>query len=129
MKHAFVAFLLIIAMQPAMAASPCPDVSRTSPTYRSAVRRVVALAEVKAWENYVAAHPPARVAFDVEQAARQVLVGRECYVVVTLYSDEVTHLHRWNTFNVGSRSGRILVKDLENVPTPLAAWRSKSGLK
>jgi hypothetical protein len=91
----------------------CSSVDQKSMVYRKAVKKVQALPEFKAWQQYIEAHPPARIALDIQPAVQQVRIEGECYTPVTLYSDEETHFHRWNTFFVGSRTNKVLIENAE----------------
>jgi hypothetical protein len=46
------------------------------------------------------------------------------YWSVTAYSDEGTHLHRWNTFYAAVDAAGILFMSLDGAPISLADWRA-----
>lgn len=105
------------------AAAACGTVPVVSRPYDEAWRQVKRLPEFKSWQAYVARHPPARIVFGLGHTVQQLEVGKECFTPVTIYSDEGTHFHRWNTFLVGARSKRLLVMNLEGDPVSLREWR------
>ena len=44
--------------------------------------------------------------------ARQIAIRGRCYWSLTAYSDEGTHLHRWNTFFASIDGKRVLVDNI-----------------
>jgi hypothetical protein len=117
---------LVFCCAPVLA---CPSVTQKAAEYLAASKRVHALPEVEAWQQYIAAHPPARAALDITPTVQQVKVGGQCYTPVTLYSDEETHFHRWKTFLVGPGTSNILVENEEGIPVPLSTMRSNPSIE
>jgi hypothetical protein len=115
--------VLVLAASSSMAHSACPPVTLESPQYAKATRIVQQLPEFKEWQRYVAEHPPSKIILGVESFVKSVPIEGRCFVSVSIYSDEETHLHRWNTFYVSLQSRRILVQDLEGEAVSLRAWR------
>jgi hypothetical protein len=98
MRLRVVLAVLALALWPPLA-SGCSERAEGSPSYEAAVREIQRLPEVRAWQRYVAERPPAKVAL-LPVVDKQYLIQGRCYWSVTLYSDEGTHFHRWNTFYV-----------------------------
>jgi hypothetical protein len=120
------ALLLCAALCAGAACLGCPTTPAQSREYRQAWRAVERIAEFKAWRSYVAAHPPARIVTMPERSPQQVEIRGKCFTSITVYSDEGTHLHRWNTFYVQVPSGTVLVGSPEGEPITLREWRQSA---
>jgi hypothetical protein len=111
-----------LALLPSVAGA-CSERAEGSRSWEDAVRQVERLTEVKGWRRYVSERPPAKVVY-LPAVDKQSLIAGQCYWSVTLYSDEGTHLHRWNTFYVGVGRKDILVNDYTGgEPLSLERWR------
>jgi len=122
--NALVFVLLLCSMT--MANGACDKQADESASYKRAVRRVEALPEYKKWRSLVSASPGVHAA-RLPAVDRQMTIGHHCYWSISEYSDEGTHIHRWQTFLVSQHGKRILVEDLEGTPIPLATWRAKQS--
>ena len=85
-------------------ASACPTIDVKSALYDIALATVMKLPEFQSWVAEISKKSGAHVAIDSLPPERQILIARICFVPITLYSDEGTHLHNWNTFYVNVKS-------------------------
>jgi hypothetical protein len=121
-RHA-ITFVVLGSSVPAFAVAACDEVAEGSKSYDKAVAQVRALPEFKSWLKYVSDHPGVK-AVTMPSVDKQSLVRGRCYWSVTAYSDEGTHLHRWNTFYVSVGGKSILVENPEGEAVSLAYLRS-----
>ena len=112
----------LLALVPSLVCA-CSERAEDSPSWDAALRRLDQLPEVAAWARYVSQTPGVKAVLSPAVDKQSLITGR-CYWSVTLYSDEGTHLHRWNTFYVSVDGDEILVDDVTGgEPVSLASWR------
>jgi len=117
------AFAGVLGLMPCAALAQCDEVAAGSASYAMAIDRIRALPEFKAWASHVAGQPGVK-AVTFPAMDRQHLIGGRCYWSVSAYSDEVTHLHRWNTFYLSLDGKQTMVMDMEGAPISLDKWRA-----
>jgi hypothetical protein len=84
------------------------------------VKRVLALAETKAWSN---SHPfPVVVMPEIDK--KQGLGGR-CYWSVTVYASRPERMELWHVFFAELEGDRILISDSNGAVVTLDHWRRK----
>jgi hypothetical protein len=118
---------IVVLLATNMAYATCNATAETDPGgYKQASNRVAKLAEFKAWYDHVKARPQVKAIFG-SHVDKQSTLNRKCYWSVTVYSDEGTHLSRWQTFFVPVANGAMLIEDLTTgEPVPL---RSNSTIE
>ncbi len=119
LRHGLFLFVVTFAW-PALAA--CSALTSGSEQERGAFSRIMAISEVKAWLSHISSRPNVHAAF-VPAEGTQVIAGR-CYWKITLYSDEGSHLHLWNTFFVSATGNGVLIVDNDGNPLSVRHWRS-----
>lgn len=124
--NTLVRYLLALALVVTGKAVACPAMAIDvhSKLYQKALAQITELPEYKSWALTISKTEGVHVAFDPNPPEEQVLILRRCYIPITLYSDEGTHLHRWNTFYVSVKHNQVLVEDNSGEdPITLSAWR------
>jgi len=121
-KFVFV-FAGILGLMPCAALAQCDEAAAGAASYETATGRIRALPEFKAWANHVSSRPGVKPVIVPAMDKQQLIEGR-CYWSVSAYADQVTHLHRWNTFYVSLDGKQTMVMDMEGAPISLDKWRA-----
>ncbi len=115
----------LVAVIPVSAQGECDANGEGSASYEYALAIVTGLPEFQRSADYLSQHAGIKLVH-VPSMDQQTPIHGKCYWSVTIYTAEITHLHRWNTFYVSMDGKRILVMDAEGNPISLRKLRSST---